>query len=140
LSRDRGRQRGGRIRGHLLALDEQRDPARLDTAMSTEHLEELRRRLAEQTDQGSTNDRVTTDGLAGMRRRLRELKHISENTIDEAEAMSAEEEVHEIMDSLENMRQLRPFGGTQVRRLVQAGGPVRVGPIMVRDVLVACRR
>ena len=76
--------------------------------MSTEHLEELRRRLAEQTDQGSTNDRVTTDGLAGMRRRLRELKHISENTIDEAEAMSAEEEVREIMDSLANVRQLRP--------------------------------
>ena len=29
--------------------------------------------------------------------------------IDEAEAMSAEQEVHEIMDSLENVRQLRPF-------------------------------
>jgi hypothetical protein len=41
-----------------------------------------------------------------MRRRLRELEHISENTIDEAEAMSAKEEVHEIM---ENVRQLRPF-------------------------------
>ena len=107
LSRDRGRQRGGRIRGHLLALDEQRDPARLDAAMSTEHLEELRRRLAEQTDKGSTNDRVTTDGLAGMRRRLRELKHISENSIDEAEAMSAEE-VHETMNSLKNVRALRP--------------------------------
>jgi hypothetical protein len=76
--------------------------------MSTEHLEELRRRLAEQTDQGSTNDRVTTDGLAGMRRRLRELEHISENTLDEAEAMSAEE-VHEIMDSLENVRQVAPL-------------------------------
>jgi hypothetical protein len=76
--------------------------------MSTEHLDELRRRLAEQTDQGSTNDRVTTDRLAGMRRRLSELEHISENTVDEAEAISAEEEVHEIMDSLENVRQLRP--------------------------------
>ena len=75
----------------------------------TEHLDELRRRLAEQTDQGLANDRVTTDRLARMRRRLRELEHISENTIDEAEAMSAEEEVHEIMDSLENVRELRPF-------------------------------
>ena len=75
----------------------------------TEHLDELRRRLAEQTDQGSANDRVTTDRLARMRRRLSELEHISENTIDEAEAMSAEEEVHEIMDSLENVRELRPF-------------------------------
>jgi hypothetical protein len=76
--------------------------------MSTEHLDELRRRLAEQTDQDSTDDRVTTDHLAGMRRRLSELEHISENTIDEAEAMSAEDEVHEIMDSLENVRELRP--------------------------------
>jgi len=75
----------------------------------TEHLDELRRRLAEQTDQGLANDRVTTDRLARMRRRLSELEHISENTIDEAEAMSAEEEVHEIMDSLENVRELRPF-------------------------------
>jgi hypothetical protein len=33
----------------------------------------------------------------------------SEDTIDEVEAMSAEEEVHEIMDSLENVQQLRPF-------------------------------
>ena len=74
-----------------------------------EHLDELRRRLAEQTDQGLANDRVTTDRLARMRRRLSELEHISENTIDEAEAMSAEEEVHEIMDSLENVRELRPF-------------------------------
>ena len=98
----------GQIRGRLLALDEQRDPARLDAAMSTEHLEELRRRLAEQTDKARPTT-ATTDGVAGMRRRLRELEHISENTIDEAEAMSAEEEVHEIMDSLENVRQLRPF-------------------------------
>jgi len=45
--------------------------------MSTEHLDELRRRLAEQTDQDSTDDRVTTDRLAGMRRRLSELEHIS---------------------------------------------------------------
>ena len=76
--------------------------------MSTEHLDELRRRLAEQTDQDSANDRETTDRLARMRRRLSELEHISENTTDEAEAMSAEEEVHEIMDSLENVRELRP--------------------------------
>jgi hypothetical protein len=76
--------------------------------MSTEHLDELRRRLAEQADQGSTNDRVTTARLARMRRRLSELEHISENTIDEAVVMSAEEEVLEIMDSLENVRELRP--------------------------------
>jgi hypothetical protein len=76
--------------------------------VSTGHLDELRRRLAEQTDQGLANDRVTTDRLARMRHRLSELVHISENTIDAAEAMSAEEEVHEIMDSLENVRELRP--------------------------------
>jgi hypothetical protein len=76
--------------------------------MRTEHLDQLRRRLAERTDQGSTNDRVTTARLAGMRRRLSELEHISECTLDEAEAMSAEQEVHEIMDSLENVRALRP--------------------------------
>ena len=58
----------------------------------SEHLDELRRRLAEPSDQGSANDRVTTDRLAKMRHRLRELEHISENAIDEAEAMSAEEE------------------------------------------------
>jgi hypothetical protein len=78
---------------------------------SIEHLDELRRRLAEQTDQGSAADRVTTGRLARMRRRLSELEHISENTIDEAEAMSAEEEVLEIMDSLENVRELRPSDG-----------------------------
>ena len=75
---------------------------------STKHLDELRRRLAEQADQGSTNDRVTTVRLARMRRRLSELEHISENTIEEAVAMSAEEEALEIMDSLENVRELRP--------------------------------
>jgi hypothetical protein len=75
---------------------------------STEHLDELRRRLAEQTDQGSANDRASTARLARMRRRLGELERISENTINEAEAMSAEEEVLEIMDSLENVRELRP--------------------------------
>lgn len=73
-----------------------------------EHLYELRRRLAEHTDQGATNDRVTTARLARMRRRLSELEHISENTVDEAVAMSAEEEVREIMDSLENVPELRP--------------------------------
>jgi hypothetical protein len=78
--------------------------------MSTEHLDELRRRLAEQTDPPSANDRVTTVRLARMRRRLSELEHISENTSGEA-AMSAEEEVHEIMDSLENVRDLRPGDG-----------------------------
>ena len=78
--------------------------------MSTEHLDELRRRLAEQTHEGSANDRVTTVRLARMRRRLSELEHISENTDGEA-AMSAEEEVHEIMDSLDNVRDLRPDDG-----------------------------
>jgi hypothetical protein len=43
-----------------------------------------------------------------MRHRLSGLEHISENTINEAEAMSAEEEVLEIMDSLGNVRELRP--------------------------------
>jgi hypothetical protein len=75
---------------------------------SAEHLDELRRRLAEQTDQGASSDRVTTARLARMRRRLGELEHISENTINEVEAMSAEEEALEIMDSLENVRELRP--------------------------------
>jgi hypothetical protein len=73
-----------------------------------EHLDELRRRLAEHTDQVSINDRVTTARLARMRRRLSELEHIWENTVDEAMAMSAEEEVLEIMDSLENVPELRP--------------------------------
>ena len=78
--------------------------------MSTEHLDELRRRLAAQTDQRSANDRVTTVRLARMRRRLSELEHVSENTSGEA-AMSAEEEVHEIMNSLDNVRDLRPDDG-----------------------------
>jgi hypothetical protein len=77
--------------------------------MSTERLDELRRRLAEQTEQGSATDRVTTVRLARMRRRLGELAHISENSTCEA-AMSVEEEAHEIMDSLENVRDLRPDG------------------------------
>jgi len=76
--------------------------------VSTEHLDELRRRLAEQTDQGATSDRVTTARLARMRRRLSELERISETTMNEAQAMSAEEEALEIMDSLENVRELRP--------------------------------
>jgi len=45
-----------------------------------------------------------------MRRRLGELEHIAENT-DGAAAMAAEEEVHEIMDSLENVHDLRPDEG-----------------------------
>jgi hypothetical protein len=60
------------------------------------------------TDQGSANDRVTTDRLARMRHRLSELEHISESTSNEAEAMAAENEVQELMDSLENVRELRP--------------------------------
>jgi hypothetical protein len=75
--------------------------------MSTEHLDELRRRIAEQTHQGSADDRVTTVRLARMRRRLSELERISENTVGVA-AMSAEEEAHKIMDSLDNVRDLRP--------------------------------
>jgi hypothetical protein len=75
--------------------------------MSTEHLDELRRRIAEQTHEGSADDRVTTVRLARMRRRLSELERISENTVGAA-AMSAEEEVRKIMDSLDNVRDLRP--------------------------------
>ena len=78
--------------------------------VSTEHLDGLRRQLAEQMDQGSANDRVTTDRLARMRHRLSELEHISESTTNEAEAMAAEDEVQELMDSLENVRELRPRG------------------------------
>jgi hypothetical protein len=54
------------------------------------------------------NDRVTTARLTTMRRRLNELEHTSENSSDEAEVMAAEEEAREIMDSLENVRDLRP--------------------------------
>jgi ribosomal protein S2 len=75
--------------------------------MSTEHLDELRRRLAERTDQDSVNDRVTTDRLVAMRRRLSELERTSENSNDEIEVMAAEQEAHEIMNSLENVRDLR---------------------------------
>jgi hypothetical protein len=75
--------------------------------MSTEHLDELRRRLAERTNQDSLNDRVTTDRLVAMRRRLAELERTSENSSDEVEVMAAEQEAHEIMDSLENVRDLR---------------------------------
>jgi hypothetical protein len=75
--------------------------------MSTEHLDELRRRLAERTTQDSTNDRVTTGRLAAMRRRLSELERTSENSNNEVEAMAAEQEAHEIMNSLENVRNLR---------------------------------
>ncbi len=77
--------------------------------MSTEHLDELRRRLAEQTTRDSTNDRVTTDRLVAMRRRLSELERTSENSNDEVEVMAAEQEAHEIMNSLENVRDLRSF-------------------------------
>jgi hypothetical protein len=76
--------------------------------VSTEHLDGLRRRLAEQMDQDSANDRLTTDRLDRMRHRLSELEHISESTSNEAEAMAAEDEVHELMDNLKNVRELRP--------------------------------
>jgi hypothetical protein len=75
--------------------------------MSTEHLDDLRRRLAERTTQDSTNDRLTTDRLAAMRRRLSELERTSENSNDEVEVMAAEQKAHEIMNSLENVRDLR---------------------------------
>jgi guanylate kinase len=78
--------------------------------IGAEHLDELRRRLAEQTHQGSASDRVTTVRLTRMRRRLSELEHISENTVGEA-ATSAEEELHEILNSLDNVRDIRPDDG-----------------------------
>ena len=76
--------------------------------VSTDHLDDLRRRLAERTGDGSTNDRVTTNRLATMRRRLSELERTSENSNDDVEVMAVEEEAHEIMASLENVRDLRP--------------------------------
>jgi nitrate reductase NapAB chaperone NapD len=42
-----------------------------------------------------------------MRRRLSELERTSENSDDEVVVMAAEEEAHDIMDSLENVRDLR---------------------------------
>jgi hypothetical protein len=66
-------------------------------------------RLAEGTGDGSPNDRVTTDRLATMRRRHSELERTSKNSTDEVEVMVVEEEAHEIMDNLENVRDLRPF-------------------------------
>ena len=77
---------------------------------STEHLDDLRRRLAERPTQDSTNDRMTTDRLAAMRRRLNELERTSENSNHEVEVIAAEQEAHEIMNSLENVRDLRSFG------------------------------
>jgi hypothetical protein len=47
-------------------------------------------------------------GQHTMRRRLGELEHTSENSTDEVEVMAVEEEAHEIMASLENVRDLRP--------------------------------
>ena len=76
---------------------------------SADRLDDLRRRLAGGTGDGSTNDRVTTDRLATMRRRLRGLEeHTSANSNNEVDVMAVEEEVHKIMDSLENVRDLRP--------------------------------
>ena len=79
------------------------------SVVSADRLDDLRRRLAEGTGDGSPNDRVTTDRLATMRRRLSELERTSENSTDEVEVMLVEEEAHEIMDNLENVRDLRPF-------------------------------
>ena len=75
--------------------------------MSTEQLDELWRRLAERTTQDSTNDSVTTDRLAAMRRGLSELERTSQNSNDEVEVMAAEQGAHEIMNNLENVRDLR---------------------------------
>jgi hypothetical protein len=75
--------------------------------MSADHVDDLRRRLAERTTQDSTNDRVTTIRLAAMRHRLSELERTSENSNDEVVVMAAEQEALEIMDSLENVRDLR---------------------------------
>jgi hypothetical protein len=74
---------------------------------STDHLDELRRRLATRTGQGRPGDRVTANRLAQMRSRLSELERISENSTDEAVVMATEEEAQEIMSSLENVRELR---------------------------------
>jgi hypothetical protein len=75
---------------------------------SADRLDDLRRRLAGGTGDGSTNDRVTTDRMATMRRRLSELERTSEDSNGDVEVMAVEEEVHEIMASLENVRDLRP--------------------------------
>jgi hypothetical protein len=80
--------------------------------MSTDHLDDLRRRLAERTTHDIASDRVatdrvTTDRLAAMRRRLCELERTSENSSDPVEVMAAEQEALDIMDSLENVRDLR---------------------------------
>jgi hypothetical protein len=84
--------------------------------MSIDHLDDLRRRLAERTTHGTTSDgvatdRVTTDRLAAMRRRLGELERTSENSSDPVEVMAAEQEALDIMDSLENVRDLRSPNG-----------------------------
>ena len=50
---------------------------------------------------------MTTIRLAAMRRRLSELERTSENSNDEVVVMAAEEEALKIMDSLENVRDLR---------------------------------
>jgi hypothetical protein len=64
--------------------------------MRADHLDDLRRRLAERTTPDSTNDRVTTMRLAAMRRRLSELERTSENSNDEVVVMAAEEEALKI--------------------------------------------
>ena len=108
-----------------LALGSGRQRYRGD--VSTEHLDELRRRLAEQMDQGSADDRVTTDRLARMRHRLSELEHISESTTNEAEARAAEDEVHGLMASLENVRDLAPSRGRARRESRAQRGPGMIG-------------
>jgi hypothetical protein len=49
---------------------------------------------------------VTTIRLAAMRHRLSKLERTSENSNDEVVVMAAEEEALEIMDSVENVRDL----------------------------------
>lgn len=86
----------------------QGDAATVRVVRSADRLNDLRRRLAGGTGDGSTNDRVTTDRLATMRRRLSELERTSEDSNGDVEVMAVEEEAHEIMASLENVRDLRP--------------------------------
>jgi hypothetical protein len=75
--------------------------------MSTDHLDDLRRRLAERTTRNCTNDRDTTNRLGIMAVAFGELERTSENSNDAVEVMAAEEEAHDIMNSLENVRDLR---------------------------------
>ena len=103
-----GQRRGGHALKVLIRGRGQGDAATVRVVRSADRLNDLRRRLAGGTGDGSTNDRVTTDRLATMRRRLSELERTSEDSNGDVEVMAVEEEAHEIMASLENVRDLRP--------------------------------